>query len=122
MDLVQLIWTPPPLNVFFTIVLSFFSKGHCSTLHIYYDSIYTNKPEKLTKSLLGSIYTNKQGKSFSYSYYSSSSSYYSSIKIFLATSQSSSSQTTEPIVKCHTILEMGNHDLSQHAFRYGPPF
>ena len=100
---------PPPLPksglCFFTTVLSLFSKGHCSTLHIYY----------------GSVYTNKQGKSFSYSYYSSSSSYYSSVKIFPATSQSSSSQATEPIVKCHTILEMGSHDLSQHA-DLGPHF
>ena len=75
-----------------------------------------------TKSLLGNIYTNKQEKVFSYSYHSFSSSYYSSVKNFPATSQSSSSQTTEPIVKCHTILEMGSHDLSQHAFRSGPPF
>ena len=110
MDLVPLTWTPPPPPpkcglCFFTIVLSLFSKGHCSTLHIYY----------------GSVYTNKQGKSFSYSYYSSSSSYYSSVKIFPATSQSSSSQATEPIVKCHTILEMGSHDLSQHA-DLGPHF
>ena len=69
MDLVQLTWTPPLYvdYVFFTIVLSLFSKGHYSTLHIYYGSIYTNKQEQLTKSLLGSIYTNKQGKSFSYS-------------------------------------------------------
>ena len=44
------------------------------------------------------------------------------IKIFPATSQSSSTKTTEPIVKCHTILEMGNHDLSPHTFRTGPPF
>ena len=58
-----------------------------------------------TKSLLGNICTNKREKIFSYSYSSSSSYYYySSIKIFPATSQSSSSQTTEPIVKCHTIL------------------
>ena len=66
---------PPPLNVdyiFFTIVLSLFSKGHCSTLHIYYGSIYTNKTIR---------------KLFSYSYYSSSFSYYSSVKIFLATSE-----------------------------------
>ena len=59
-------------------------------------------------------------KLFSYYYYYSYS--YSSIKIFPATSHSSSSQTTEPIVKCHTILEMGSHDLSPHAFRSGPPF
>ena len=75
---------------------------------------------RTTKSLLGNIYTNKREKTFYYSYYSSSSSYYSSVKIFPATSQCSSSETTEQIVKCHTILEMGSHDLSQHAFRSGP--
>ena len=31
-------------------------------------------------------------------------------------------QTTEPIVKCHTILEMESHDLSPHTFGTGPPF
>ena len=36
-----------------------------------------------------------------------------SLCLYLTESQSSSSQTTEPIVKCHTILEMGSHDLSQ---------
>ena len=37
----------------------------------------------------------------------------------LTTAQSSSTQTAEPIVKCHTILEMGSHDLSPHTFRSG---
>ena len=45
-----------------------------------------------------------------------------SVKIFPATSQSSSTQTAEPIVKCHTILKMGSHDLSPHTFRSGPQF
>ena len=53
-------------------------------------------------------------------YYSYSYSYFSSIKIFPPTSQSSSTQTAEPIVKCHTILEMGSHDLSPHTYRSGP--
>ena len=35
------------------------------------------------------------------------------------TLESSSIQTTEPIVKCHTILEMGSHDLSPHTFGSG---
>ena len=38
------------------------------------------------------------------------------------TSESSSIQTTEPIVKCHTILEMGSHDLSPHTFVSGFQF
>ena len=38
------------------------------------------------------------------------------------TSGSSSIQTTEPIVKCHTILEMGSHELSQHTFGSGFQF
>ena len=33
------------------------------------------------------------------------------------TLESFSIQTTEQIVKCHTILEMGSHDLSPHTFR-----
>ena len=33
------------------------------------------------------------------------------------TLESSSIQTTEPIVKFHTILEMGSHDESAHTFR-----
>ena len=33
------------------------------------------------------------------------------------TLESSSFQTTEPIVKFHTILEMGSHDESAHTFR-----
>ena len=53
---------------------------------------------------------------FSYSYY------YYSVKIFLATSLSTSTQTAEPIVKCHTILAMGSHDLSPHSFGSGPQF
>ena len=32
------------------------------------------------------------------------------------TLESSSIQTTEPIVKCHIILEMGSHDLPPHNF------
>ena len=32
------------------------------------------------------------------------------------TLESSSIQTTEQIVKCHTILEMGSHDLSPHMY------
>ena len=35
------------------------------------------------------------------------------------TLESSSIQTTEPIVKCHTILEMASHDLSPHTFGSG---
>ena len=35
------------------------------------------------------------------------------------TLESSSIQTTEPIVKCHTILEMGSYDLSPHTFGSG---
>ena len=35
------------------------------------------------------------------------------------TSESSSIQTTEPIVKCYIILEMGRHDLSTHIFTSG---
>ena len=31
-------------------------------------------------------------------------------------------KTTELIVKCHTILEMGSQDLSLHTFRFGPQF
>ena len=38
------------------------------------------------------------------------------------TLESSSIQTTEHIVKCHTILEMGSHDLSPHTFRSGLQF
>ena len=38
------------------------------------------------------------------------------------TLESSSIQTTEQIVKCHTILEMGSHDLSPHSFRSGLRF
>ena len=38
------------------------------------------------------------------------------------TLESSSIQTTEQIVKCHTILEMGSHDLSPHTFRSGLQF
>ena len=38
------------------------------------------------------------------------------------TLESSSIQTTEPIVKCHTILDMGSHDLSPHTFIYGLRF
>ena len=38
------------------------------------------------------------------------------------TLESSSIQTTEQIVKCHTILEMGSHDLSPHTFRSGLRF
>ena len=38
------------------------------------------------------------------------------------TLESSSMQTTEQIVKCHTILEMGSHDLSPHTFRSGLRF
>ena len=38
------------------------------------------------------------------------------------TLESSSIQTTEPIVKCHTILEMGSHDLSPHTFGSGLRF
>ena len=38
------------------------------------------------------------------------------------TSASSSIQTTEPIVKCHTILETGSHDLSPHTFGSGFQF
>ena len=33
------------------------------------------------------------------------------------TLESSSIQTTEPIVKFHTILEMGSHDESAQTFR-----
>ena len=44
------------------------------------------------------------------------------LSISPATSQSSSTQTAEPIVKCCTILEMGSHDLSPHAFGSGPQF
>ena len=40
-------------------------------------------------------------------------------KIFATFSESSSIQTAEPIVKCHTILEMGSHDLSPHTLGYG---
>ena len=45
------------------------------------------------------------------------------VKIYPSTSESSSSQTAEevePIVKCHTILEMGSYDLSPHNFGKGP--
>ena len=35
------------------------------------------------------------------------------------TSESSRNQTDEPIVKCHTILEMGSHVLSPHTFQSG---
>ena len=35
------------------------------------------------------------------------------------TSESSNIQTTGPIVKCHTILLMGSHDLSPHTFGSG---
>ena len=38
------------------------------------------------------------------------------------TLESSSIQTTEQIVKWHTILEMGSHDLSPHTFRSGLRF
>ena len=38
------------------------------------------------------------------------------------TLESSSIQTTEQIVKCHTILEIGNHDLSPLTFRSGLQF
>ena len=38
------------------------------------------------------------------------------------TLESSSIQTTEPIVKCYTILEMGSHDLSPHTFGSGLRF
>ena len=38
------------------------------------------------------------------------------------TLESSSIQTTEPIVKCHTILEMGSYDLSPHTFGSGLQF
>ena len=38
------------------------------------------------------------------------------------TLESSSIKTTEQIVKCHTILEMGSHDLSPHTFRSGLQF
>ena len=38
------------------------------------------------------------------------------------TLESSSIQTTEQIVKFHTILEMGSHDLSPHTFRSGLQF
>ena len=34
-----------------------------------------------------------------------------------STLESSSIQTTEPIVKCHTNLEMRSHDVSAHTFR-----
>ena len=43
-------------------------------------------------------------------------------KSLKSTSESSSIQTTEPIVKCHTILEMGSHDLSPHTFGSGFQF
>ena len=35
------------------------------------------------------------------------------------TLESSSIQTTELIVKCHTILEIGSYDLSPHTFGSG---
>ena len=38
------------------------------------------------------------------------------------TLESSSIQTTELIVKCHTILEMASHDLSPHTFGSGLQF
>ena len=38
------------------------------------------------------------------------------------TLESPSTQTTEPIVKCQTILEMGSHDLSPHTFGSGLRF
>ena len=38
------------------------------------------------------------------------------------TLESSSIQTTETIVKCHTILEMESHDLSPHTFGSGLQF
>ena len=38
------------------------------------------------------------------------------------TLESSSNQTTEQIVKCHTILEMGSHVLSPHIFISGLQF
>ena len=38
------------------------------------------------------------------------------VKSLQPTLESSSIQTTEPIVKCHTILEMGSHALSLHTF------
>ena len=31
-------------------------------------------------------------------------------------------KTAVPIVKCHTILELGSHDLSPHTYGTGPPF
>ena len=31
-------------------------------------------------------------------------------------------QTAEPIVKCHTILEMGSHDILPHTFGSGFQF
>ena len=41
------------------------------------------------------------------------------VKIYPSTSESSCSQTAEtvePVVKCHTILEIGSYDLSPHNF------
>ena len=38
------------------------------------------------------------------------------------TLESSSMQTTEPMVKCYTILEMGSHDLSPHIFKSSVQF
>ena len=38
------------------------------------------------------------------------------------TLESSSIQTTEPIMKCHTILEMGSHDNSPFTFGSGLQF
>ena len=40
-------------------------------------------------------------------------------KYLHSTLESSNIQSTEPIVKCHTILEMGSHDISPHTFGSG---
>ena len=42
--------------------------------------------------------------------------------LFYPTSESSSIQTVELIVKCHTILEMRNNDVSLHTFGSGLQF
>ena len=39
-----------------------------------------------------------------------------SCKSMQTTLENSSIQTTEPIIKCHTILEMGSHGRSAHTF------
>ena len=40
-------------------------------------------------------------------------------QIFASTSESSCVQTTELIMKCHTILEMGSHDLLDLNYNFG---